>query len=110
MTGCYTAAHLSNKGMDVSVLAREGIQFRDGITGEEHTVHLPILTAPVKQEFHIAMAWHWCHVALILPLAGLAYSHKGDLEAFASDNSLLKKSIRTVAQGFDVIKRNGYPT
>jgi 2-dehydropantoate 2-reductase len=55
------------------------------------------------------MAWHLCHVALILPLAGAVYIHDGNLEAVASDGNLLKKTMRAVVQGFDVIRQKGYP-
>lgn len=55
------------------------------------------------------MAWHLCHVALILPLAGAIYIHNGNLEAVASDHRLLKKAMRAVVQGLYVIRQNGYP-
>jgi hypothetical protein len=55
------------------------------------------------------IAWHLCHVALILPLAGAVYMHDGNLEAVASDRKLLKMTIRAVTQGFDIIQQNGYP-
>lgn len=55
------------------------------------------------------MAWHLCHVALILPLAGAVYIHDGNLEAVAADRRLLKKTVRAVVQGFTVVRQNGYP-
>jgi len=55
------------------------------------------------------IAWHLCHVALILPLAGAVYLHDGDLEAVASDRKLLKMTMRAVAQGLDIVRQNGYP-
>jgi len=55
------------------------------------------------------MAWHLCHVALILPLAGAVYLHNGDLEAIASDRKLLKMTMRVVVQGLDIVRQNGYP-
>ena len=59
--------------------------------------------------FSPIMAWHLCHVALILPLGGAIYLHNGNLEAVASDRRLLKKTMRAVVQGLDVIRQNGYP-
>ena len=55
------------------------------------------------------MAWHWCHVALILPLAGAVYQHNGDLEAVASDRELLRTTMRAVVQGLNIVQLNGYP-
>ena len=55
------------------------------------------------------MAWHLCHVALILPLAGAIYQHDGDLEAVASDRELLKRTMRAVLQGLNIVRLNGYP-
>ena len=55
------------------------------------------------------MAWHLCHVALILPLAAVAYAHEGDLEAAAADRHLLKQAMRAVVQGLDLVKKRGYP-
>jgi len=59
--------------------------------------------------FDPIVAWHLCHVALILPLAGAIYLHDGDLEAVASDRKLLKMTMRAVEQGLDIVRRNGYP-
>jgi len=59
--------------------------------------------------FDPIIAWHLCHVALILPLAGAIYQHDGDLEAVASDRKLLKMTMRAVVQGLDTVRQNGYP-
>lgn len=59
--------------------------------------------------FNPIIAWHLCHVALILPLAGAVYLYNGDLEAVASDRKLLKMTIRAAVQGLDIVRQNGYP-
>ncbi len=59
--------------------------------------------------FDPIIAWHLCHVALILPLAGAVYLGDGDLEAVASDRKLLKMTMRAVVQGLDIVRQNGYP-
>jgi ketopantoate reductase len=59
--------------------------------------------------FDPIIAWHLCHVALILPLAAAVYLHDGDLEAVASDRKLLKMTLRAVVQGLDIVRQNGYP-
>ncbi len=52
VTGCYSAARLFDRGADVSLLARgdkadrlerEGLRLRDGISGAERTVRLPVV-------------------------------------------------------------------
>ena len=64
VTGCFTAARLMAKGVDVAVLARgdratrlerDGLQLRDGLTGEEATVRLDVVRTPVRDEFEVAM-------------------------------------------------------
>jgi len=230
VTGCFTAARLMQKGVDVSVLARgdkatrlehEGLLMRDGITGEKATVRLNIVRAPVVEAFDVVMvcvqaqhrallarllrelpgrptvwylgnttqgydaateqlgrdrvlggfpgvggtwegetlvfadrqkpnakpfdrliigeahadaaaaadavqnylrqvgmnieryvpimAWHWSHIAFVLPLAGAAYRHDQDLDAVAADRALLRQTLRAAAQGFTAIRRAGYP-
>ena len=230
VTGCFTAARLMHKGVDVSVLARgdnparlerDGLRMRDGMTNENVTVRLNIVRAPVAEAFDVAMvcvqamhrpsltpllrelpgrpavwylgnttqgydaateqlgrdrvlggfpgvggtwegevlvyadrekpgdkpfdrlivgeahpaaavaadavetelqrvgmkieryvpimAWHWSHIALILPLAGAVYHHNQDLDAVAADRALLKMTMRATAQGFAAIRRAGYP-
>jgi 2-dehydropantoate 2-reductase len=230
VTGCFTAARLMDKGVDVSLLARgdkaarlenEGLRMRDGMTGEDATVRINIVRAPGAKAFDVAMvftqaqhrqsltpmlrelrghptvwylgnttqgydafteklgrdrvlggfpgvggtwegevlvyadrekpgdkpfdrliigeahpdaaaaadvlqkhlqqfgmnieryvpimAWHWSHIALILPLAGAVYRHDQDLDAVARDRALLKQTMRATAQGFAAIRRAGYP-
>lgn len=230
VTGCFTAARLMDKGVDVSVLARgdkaarlenEGLRMRDGMTGEKATARINIVRAPIVEAFHVAMvcvqaqqrqslapllselpgrptvwylgnntrgyhaateqlgcdrvlggfpgvggtwegevlvyadrekpgdkpfdrliigethpdaaaaadavqnhlqrvgmnieryapimAWHWSHIALILPLAGALYHHDQDLDAVAEDRALLKQAMRATVQGFVAIRRAGYP-
>ena len=55
------------------------------------------------------MAWHWSHIAFILPLAASMYRHDLDLDAVAADRALLKQTMRATAQGFTAIRRAGYP-
>ena len=66
VTGCFTAARLMAKGVDVAVLARgdratrlerDGLRLRDGLTGEETTVRLDVVRTPVRDEFEVAMVW-----------------------------------------------------
>lgn len=230
ITGCFTAARLMQKGVDISVLARgdkaarlerDGLHMRDGITGETATVRLNIVRRPVAETFNVAMvcvqalhqqslmplllelpgrptvwylgnttqgyataieqlgrsrvlggfpgvggtwegevlvyadrekptgkpfdrlilgeahpdaaaaaaavqnhlqrvtmnieryvpimAWHWSHIAMIVPLAGAVYHHGQDLDAVVSDRALLKQAMRATAQGLTAIRRAGYP-
>ena len=230
VTGGYTAARLSDRGADVTILARgekavrlerEGLKLRDGISGFERIVRIPIVKEPVTEPYDLVMAcvqeihrpaverlaaaipgrpivwflgnttrgyveagallgrerviggfpsvggtwkddvlvyadrrkpedepfdtliageafpeggaametvavwlselsqrvdryqpimaWHLCHAALILPLAGLTYSHGRDRVQIASDRVMLKRAVRGVIQGFAVVRRNGYP-
>ena len=64
VTGGYTAAHLFDNGAEISLLARgekadrleqDGLRLRDGITGAERTVHLPIVREPVEKKYEIVM-------------------------------------------------------
>lgn len=55
------------------------------------------------------MAWHWSHIALILPLAGAVYRHGLDLDAVVADRALLRDTMQATAQGFAAIRRAGYP-
>ena len=55
------------------------------------------------------MAWHWTHIALILPLASAAYRHGQDLDAVARDRALLKQTMRATTQGFVAVRQAGYP-
>ena len=230
VTGCFTAARLMHKGVDVSVLARgdkatrlerDGLRLRDGMTGEESSIRLDVIRAPVREEFDLAMvcvqavhrpslapllrelpgrptiwclgntttgyddlaeqlgrdrvlggfpgvggtwendllvyadrekpgdkpfdrliigeahpeasaaadavqnhlqrvgmnierqvpimAWHWSHIAMILPLAGAVYHHDQDLAAVAADRALLKQTMRATAQGLAAIRQAGFP-
>jgi ketopantoate reductase len=64
----------------------------------------------MKIERHVPiMAWHWSHIAMILPLAGAVYHHDQDLEAVVADRTLLKQTMRATAQGLAAIRRSGYP-
>ena len=230
VTGCFTAARLMHKGVDVSVLARgdkatrlerEGLRMHNGMTGEKATVRLNIVRTPVVEAYDVAMvcvqaqhrlslapllrelpgrptvwylgnttqgydaataqlgrarvlggfpgvggtwegetlvyadrekpddkpfdrliigeahadaaaaadavqnylqqvgmnieryvpimAWHWSHIAMILPLARAVYHHDQDLDAVAADRALLRQTMRAAAQGLAAIRRAGYP-
>jgi 2-dehydropantoate 2-reductase len=61
------------------------------------------------RHYHPIMAWHWCHIALVLPLAGVAYSYDGDTERACSDRRLLRSSIRAISQGLAAVRANGHP-
>ena len=55
------------------------------------------------------MAWHWSHIALILPLAGAVYRHDQDLDSVVADRALLKQTMRATVQGLAAVRRAGYP-
>jgi hypothetical protein len=55
--------------------------------------------------FDPIFAWHLCHVALILPLASALYLKDGDLEAVASDRTLLKTTMRAAVQGLGIVRQ-----
>lgn len=59
--------------------------------------------------YHPIMAWHLCHAALILPLAGAYYQRECDLEAAASDRRLLENTVSAVKDGLRMIRKKGYP-
>ena len=54
------------------------------------------------------MAWHWSHLAMILPLAGAAYHHDNDLDAVVADRALLKQTMRATGQGLAAIRQAGF--
>ncbi|MCP5066356.1 MAG: ketopantoate reductase family protein [bacterium] len=230
VTGYYTAARLSEKGVNVTLLARgekadrlerDGLRMRDGLSGDERTVRLRVIRAPVTQTFDLAMvcvqevhragiepllkelpgtpivwflgntskgfdrlgkllgrervlggfpgvggtweedvlvyadrqrsadppfdklvigeafpegapaaeavetrlvrvgmnvehhvpimAWHWSHLALVLPLAGAVYRHDRNLHAVVADVPLLKQTMRATSQALAAVRRAGYP-
>ncbi|MBT3221217.1 MAG: NAD(P)-binding protein [Proteobacteria bacterium] len=230
VTGCYTAARMQERGLDVAVLARgdradrlerDGLVMRDGLTEEERTVTLRIVRAPLDEHFPIAMVcvqeihrpklatlleelpgkpiiwylgnttkgfeeigqrlgkervlggfpgvggtwdgetlvfadrmepqhqpfdklvvgeafpeaasavqvvkdtfvpagfnvehysqimgWHWTHVAMVLPLAGLVYAHDVDMETVVADKALLMRTMRATAQALTAVKKAGHP-
>lgn len=230
VTGCFTAACLGHKGVDISVLARgnkavrlerDGLRMRNGITGETTIVRLKIVRSPVPDKFDAAMvcvqahdqrscipllselpgrpivwflgnntagyesaieqlgrdrvlggfpgvggtwegdvlvyadrlklddkpfnrlilgeahpnaaeaadavqrylqtvtmqverytpimAWHWSHIAMILPLAGALYHTGQNLGSMVEDRTLLKSTARATAQGLAIIRKVGYP-
>jgi 2-dehydropantoate 2-reductase len=61
------------------------------------------------QHYVPIMAWHWCHVAFILPLAAAVYRHDQDLAACAGDRDLLIKVMRATRQALDTVQRSGLP-
>lgn len=70
--------------------------------------HLSRAGMKVERQVPI-MAWHWSHVALVIPLAGAVYSRDGDLSVVVADQALLKQAMRATAQGMDAVRRAGYP-
>lgn len=54
-------------------------------------------------------AWHLCHLALILPLAGIGYKHGTDMEKAAADLDGLADCMRALREAFGLIRRMGYP-
>jgi 2-dehydropantoate 2-reductase len=77
--------------------AREKVRERFIAAGMDVDLELPIV------------AWHWSHVALVVPLAGAAYADGRDLERLAHDEPLLEKAVRAMHQAFAVVRRAGYP-
>lgn len=55
------------------------------------------------------MAWHWCHVALVVPLAWAYYHSGGDLESLAADRPLVVRAVRGTATSLSAVRRAGYP-
>ena len=55
------------------------------------------------------MAWHWSHIAMVLPLAGAFYRHEQDLDRVASDRALLRQTMRATAQALTAIRQSGQP-
>ena len=55
------------------------------------------------------MAWHWSHIATILPLAGALYHSGQNLGSMVDDRALLKSAVRATAQGLAIIRKAGYP-
>ena len=64
ITGGYAATRLFDNGADISLLARGekadrleqfGLRLRDGLTGVERTVRLPIVREPVEKQYEIVM-------------------------------------------------------
>ena len=55
------------------------------------------------------MAWHWSHVAFVLPLAGAAYVYDGDTARAVADQALLKRTMRCTSAAFRVVERAGFP-
>ena len=70
--------------------------------------HLQTATMNIERYVPI-MAWHWSHLATILPLAGAVCHHGMDLDAVVADRMLLKKTMRATAQALTSIRRAGYP-
>lgn len=55
------------------------------------------------------MAWHWSHIAMILPLARAVYHHGQDLDAVVADCALLKQTMRAIAQSLSAVQAAAYP-
>ncbi len=86
-----------------------GEAFPEGAAAAQ-AIHDHLVRAGMNMEHYVPiMAWHWSHVAFILPLAGAVFRHDGDLEAVAADRALQEQTMRAVAQAFTVVKRAGHP-
>lgn len=73
-------------------------------------VHQELQRAGMKIERYVPiMAWHWCHIAMVLPLAGAVYRCEQDLDRVVADRALLRKTMRATAQALTAIRRSGQP-
>ncbi len=70
--------------------------------------HLEPLGMNIERHVPI-MAWHWCHIGLVLPLAAAVYHHDSNLDVATSDRRLLKQVMRATAQGLTAIRQAGFP-
>jgi 2-dehydropantoate 2-reductase len=95
----------------------DGRRFDRLILGEAHpdaaanarSVRRELQRVGMRVERYVPiMAWHWSHIALILPLAGAVYQHDLDLEGAAADRALLERAMRATAQGFAAVRSAGY--
>jgi 2-dehydropantoate 2-reductase len=74
------------------------------------SVREPLVRAGMHVDRHVPiMAWHWSHVALVLPLAAAVYSHDNDLAAVVADGPLLVRAIRATRQALGAVQRAGHP-
>ena len=55
------------------------------------------------------MAWHWSHLAFVIPLAGAANVYDCDTARVAADRALLKCTMRCASAAFRVVERAGFP-
>ena len=79
-----------------------------GAAAEAVQKHLQRATMNIERYVPI-MAWHWSHLAMVLPLAGAVSHHGQDLDAVVADRGLLKKTMRATTQALTSIRRAGYP-
>jgi len=69
-----------------------------------------LVSAGMKVEHHEQiMAWHWSHLALVLPLGGAIRCAGGDVLRAAADRTLMKRTMRATTQGFAAVRAAGYP-
>ena len=89
ITGCFTAARLMHKGVDVSILARG---------------------ARAARLLRRRSTWRWSASRPCTDRRSCISCEKYlDLDAVAADRALLKQTMRATAQGFTAIRRAGYP-
>ena len=86
-----------------------GPAFHDAATALEIVQETMKAAGQTVTVYDPIMAWHLCHAALILPLAGALYASDGDRDALGSDRHALKRSVRAVVQGLAVVRKSGYP-
>ena len=54
------------------------------------------------------MDWRWCHVAMVLPLAGAVHCYDKNLDAVVAGRALLRRTIRATAEGLTAARRAGH--
>ncbi|MGI9659869.1 MAG: ketopantoate reductase family protein, partial [Gaiellaceae bacterium] len=85
------------EAFDEGAAAAERVEREVGALGMNVERYVPI------------MAWHWSHVAFVIPLAGAAYAYEGDTARVAADRALLRRTMRCASAGFRVVERAGFP-
>lgn len=86
-----------------------GEAFDEGAAAAERVVReIGALKMNVERYVPI-MAWHWSHVAFVLPLAGATYVYDGDTARAVADQALLKRTMRCTSAAFRVVERAGFP-
>ena len=85
------------EAFDVGAAAAEHVEREVGALGMNVERYVPI------------MAWHWSHVAFVIPLAGAAYVYDTGAAGGVADRALLKRTMRCTSAAFRVVERAGFP-